>query len=99
MELRFPGAGYGPRAAAARRIMGPSRSRMDQPEPPELLEAETTIERGLASLPNDYKMAPGPRREPICSKATIRRPLKKTKRQENQRPEDMSIKVDLASAY
>jgi cytochrome c-type biogenesis protein CcmH/NrfG len=95
MELRFPGAGYGP-VRQQRGELGPSRSRMD--EPPELLEAETTIERGLAKHPNDPRWLQAKARTDLFE-GNYQAAIEKLQKAENQRPEDMSIKVDLASAY
>src|SRR5580698_7580130 len=50
IELRFPGAGYGP-VRQERGENDPSRSRMDLP--PALLEAEKQIARRLATHPQD----------------------------------------------
>jgi tetratricopeptide (TPR) repeat protein len=94
-ELRFPGAGYGP-VRQQRGGSGPSRSRMD--EPPELLQAETQIAQGLAKHPDD----PGwlqTKAQVDLYEGNYTAAIEELQRAETEHPEDLSLKLDLATGY
>jgi tetratricopeptide (TPR) repeat protein len=94
-ELRFPGAGYGP-VRQERGESGPSHSRMD--EPAELLEAETQIARGLARHPQDAGWLQAKARADLIE-GHYQDAIEALEKAEDARPEDTSIKIDLATAY
>jgi len=92
IELRFPGAGYGP----VRQQRGAQSSRMD--EPPELLEAESEIARGLARHPQDAGWLQAEARTDLLE-GNYQAAIDGLHRGEALRPEDDSLKIDLATAY
>ncbi|MGD0162323.1 MAG: hypothetical protein ABSB39_07610 [Candidatus Sulfotelmatobacter sp.] len=94
-ELRFPGAGYGP-VRQERGESGPSHSRMD--EPAELLEAETQIARGLARHPQDAGWLQAKARAELFE-GHYQSAIEALQKAESVRPDDASIKIDLAAAY
>jgi tetratricopeptide (TPR) repeat protein len=95
IELRFPGAGYGP-IRQQRGESGPSRSRMD--DPPPLLEAEAQIARGLARHPKDSGWLQAQARTDLFQ-GNYQSAIEALRQAEGVRPEDASIKIDLATAY
>jgi tetratricopeptide (TPR) repeat protein len=92
IELRFPGASYGP----VRQQRGAQSSRMD--EPPELLEAESQIARGLASHPQDAGWLQAKARTGLLE-GNYQAAIEGLQRAEALRPQDDSLKIDLATAY
>jgi tetratricopeptide (TPR) repeat protein len=94
-ELRFPGAGYAP-VQQERGEIGPSRSRLD--EPPELLEAETRIARRLARHPQDAGWLQAKARSDLFE-GQYQSAIEALRQAEAARPEDVSLKIDLATAY
>jgi tetratricopeptide (TPR) repeat protein len=95
VDLRFPGADYGP-VKQERGESGPNRSRMD--EPPELLEAETQIARGLASHPQDAGWLQAKARTDLFE-GHYQSAIEALQQGEAIHPEDASVKIDLATAY
>jgi tetratricopeptide (TPR) repeat protein len=95
IDLRFPGADYGP-VKQERGESGPYRSRMD--EPPELLEAETLISRGLASHPQDAGWLEAKARTDLFEEH-YESAIEALQQAEVIRPDDASVKIDLATAY
>ncbi|MGD0569879.1 MAG: tetratricopeptide repeat protein [Candidatus Sulfotelmatobacter sp.] len=95
IELRFPGAGYGP-LRQERGERGPSRSRMD--EPPQLLEAEIQIARGLARHPQDAGWLQAKARADLFE-GHHQSAIEALQKAERVRPDNTSIKLDLATAY
>jgi tetratricopeptide (TPR) repeat protein len=95
IDLRFPGAGYGP-VRQERGESGPKGSRMD--EPPELLEAETQIARGLASHPQDVGWRQAKARAELFE-GHFQLAIGALQQAEAIRPNDVSVKIDLATAY
>ncbi len=95
IELRFPGAGYGP-IRQQRGETGPNHSRMD--EPPELLQAESQIARGLANQPQDAGWLQAKARADLFE-GQYQSAIEALQQAEGARPEDVSIKIDLATAY
>ena len=95
IELRFPGASYGP-VRQERGVSGPNRSRMD--EPPELLQAETQIARGLARHPQDAGWLQAKARADLFE-GSYQSAIELLQQAEPARPEDASLKIDLATAY
>lgn len=94
-EFRFPGAGYGP-VRQERGESGPSRSRMD--EPPELLQAETQIARGLAKHPHDAGWLQAKARADLFE-GNYQTAIEGLQKAKTTRPQDTSVKIDLAAAY
>jgi tetratricopeptide (TPR) repeat protein len=95
IELRFPGAGYSP-VRQERGEIGPQRSRMD--EPPELLEAETQIARGLARHPKDPGWLQAKARTDLFD-GNYLAAIDALQQAEAIRPDDLSLKLDLGIAY
>jgi tetratricopeptide (TPR) repeat protein len=95
IELRFPGAGYSP-VRQERGEIGPQRSRMD--EPPELLEAETQIARGLARHPQDPGWLQAKARTELFD-GNYQVAIDALQQAEVMRPDDLSLKLDLGIAY
>jgi tetratricopeptide (TPR) repeat protein len=95
IELRFPGAAYGP-VRQERGESGPNRSRMD--EPPQLLEAEIQIARGLARHPQDAGWLQAKAHADLFE-GNSQLAIEGLRKAEASRPEDASLKVDLATAY
>jgi tetratricopeptide (TPR) repeat protein len=93
IELRFPGASYGP----LRQQRGVHNSRMD--EPPELLDAEMQVARGLARHPQDAGWLQAKARTDLLE-GNYETAIKDLQRVTVARPDDdVSLKVDLATAY
>ncbi len=95
IELRFPDASYGP-VRQERGESGPSRSRLD--EPPELLEAETRIARGLARHPEDAGWLQAKARASVFE-GQYQSAIEALQQAEAVRPDYVSLKIDLAAAY
>jgi hypothetical protein len=95
IDLRFPGASYAP-ARQERGVSAPSRSRLD--EPAELLEAETQIQRGLAKHPDDPGWLQAKARANLFE-GNYQEAIEELRRAEGARQDDLSLKVDLATAY
>jgi tetratricopeptide (TPR) repeat protein len=95
VDLRFPGADYGP-VMQERGESGRNRSRMD--EPPELLEAETQIARGLINHPQDAGWLQAKARTDLFE-GHYQSAIEALLQAEGTRPEDASVKIDLATGY
>lgn len=95
IEIRFPGAGYGP-VRQTRGESAPAHSRMD--EPAELLEAETNVARGLASHPQDAGWLQAKARVEVFE-GNYDPAIDALRQADAARPGDSSIKADLATAY
>jgi tetratricopeptide (TPR) repeat protein len=95
IELRFPGASYGP-VRQERGGSGPNHSRMD--EPPQLLQAETQIARGLARHPQDAGWLQAKARADLFE-GNYQSAIELLQQAEPVHPEDASLKIDLATAY
>jgi tetratricopeptide (TPR) repeat protein len=94
-ELRFPGAGYSP-VRQERGDRGPHHSRMD--DPPELLEAETHIARGLARYPRDPGWLQAGARADMYE-GHYEAAIEALHQAKSIRPDDRSLTLDLATAY
>lgn len=95
IEFRFPGAGYGP-VREERGENDPGRSRMDLP--PALLEAEKQIARKLATDPQDPGWLQAKARTDLFE-GHYASAIQVLQQAEAARPEDVSLKLDLATAY
>jgi tetratricopeptide (TPR) repeat protein len=95
VELRFPGASYGP-LRQERGEIDPRRSKMN--EPPELLEAETQIARGLARLPQDAGWLQAKARADLFE-GQYDSAINALHQAQVIRPDDPSLELDLATAY
>ena len=92
MEVRIQGARYGP----LRVTRGPEMSRLNRP--PELLEAEAVIARGLAAHPDDAAWLQARGRAELIDD-DYEAAIKSLERAHRLSPNDSGIGVDLASAY
>jgi tetratricopeptide (TPR) repeat protein len=95
IEFRFAGAGYGP-VRQERGENDPSRSRMDLP--PVLLEAEEQIARRLATHPQDPGWLQAKARTDLFE-GHYASAIRVLQQAEAARPEDVSLRLDLATAY
>jgi tetratricopeptide (TPR) repeat protein len=95
IDLRFPGAAYGP-VRQERGESGPSRSRMD--EPPQLLEAEIQIARGLARHPQDAGWLQAKARADLFE-GHAQLAIDALQQAAALRSPDASLQIDLATAY
>lgn len=92
MELRFPGAVYGP----LKRERGTRRSRLDFP--PELLEADRQIARALSRSPNDAGWLQAKARAALLE-GNYQTAIDALQQALTVRPNEHSVKLDLATAY
>jgi CHAT domain-containing protein len=93
LELRFPGANYGPLRVERG---GKGASRLDRPEP--LLEAEARIKRGVTAHPGDPAWLQANGRAELLEWG-YEAAMVSFKRALEIHPDSPSVKVDLASAY
>jgi CHAT domain-containing protein/tetratricopeptide (TPR) repeat protein len=92
IELRIPGASYGP----VRALRGGTSSRFENPEV--LLEAESLVAKNLARRPNDPVWLAAEGRVDLLE-GNSEGAIKTLRQALDLKPDSQQVKIDLASAY